>query len=83
MEYRYLIIVYYESLIRNKERTGGEIMTLIIRKTTIYDIEDLLPIQKASFKDDLEKYQDFETNPACETFEKLEENIQNIIILRF
>lgn len=51
-------------------------MTLIIRKSTLDDIEDLLPIQKASFQDDLEKYQDFETNPACETFEKLEENIQ-------
>ncbi len=61
---------------RSKERTSGEIMTLIIRKSTLDDIEDLLPIQKASFQDDLEKYQDFETNPACETFEKLEYNIQ-------
>ena len=51
-------------------------MTLIIRKSTLEDIEDLLMIQKASFQDDLKKYQDFETNPACETSEKLEENIQ-------
>ncbi|MGG4470615.1 GNAT family N-acetyltransferase [Paenibacillus alvei] len=51
-------------------------MTIIIRKSTLEDIEDLLLIQKASFQDDLKIYQDFETNPACETSEKLEENIQ-------
>jgi GNAT superfamily N-acetyltransferase len=51
-------------------------MSLIFRKSTIEDIETLLSIQKASFKEDLEKYEDFETNPACETSEKLAENIK-------
>ena len=51
-------------------------MALIFRKSTMEDIEILLPIQKSSFQEDLEKYEDFETNPACETREKLAENIQ-------
>ncbi|WP_158582402.1 GNAT family N-acetyltransferase [Rummeliibacillus sp. POC4] len=51
-------------------------MALAFRKSTVDDIEILLPIQKASFQEDLEKYEDFETNPACETFEKLAENIK-------
>lgn len=51
-------------------------MALIFRKSTLEDIESLLPIQKASFQEDLEKYEDFETNPACETKEKLAENIK-------
>ncbi|MCW9134130.1 GNAT family N-acetyltransferase [Bacillus paramycoides] len=49
---------------------------MVFRKSTMEDIEILLPIQKASFKEDLEKYEDFETSPACETFEKLAENIK-------
>ncbi|MBD8033966.1 GNAT family N-acetyltransferase [Solibacillus sp. FSL W8-0474] len=51
-------------------------MSLLFRKSKIEDIEILLPIQKASFQEDLEKYEDFETNPACETSEKLAENIK-------
>ncbi|MBT2606386.1 GNAT family N-acetyltransferase [Bacillus sp. ISL-53] len=51
-------------------------MSLVFRKSTMEDIKTLLPIQKASFQEDLEKYEDFGTNPACETPEKLEENIK-------
>ena len=51
-------------------------MALRFRKSTLEDIEKLLPIQKSSFQEDLEKYEDFETNPACETSEKLAENIK-------
>lgn len=51
-------------------------MSLLFRKSTVEDIESLLPIQKASFQEDLEKYEDFKTNPACETYEKLAENIK-------
>lgn len=50
-------------------------MTIIFRKSVLEDINILLSIQKASFQEDLEKYQDYETNPACETPEKLAENI--------
>ncbi|PPA70331.1 GNAT family N-acetyltransferase [Jeotgalibacillus proteolyticus] len=51
-------------------------MSLNFRKSAMEDIDRLLPIQRASFQDDLEKYEDFETNPACETAEKLTENIR-------
>ncbi|WP_419880691.1 GNAT family N-acetyltransferase [Peribacillus sp. B-H-3] len=55
---------------------GGYNMSFVFRKTTMEDIDILLPIQKASFQEDLEKYEDFETNPACESFEKLAQNIK-------
>lgn len=51
-------------------------MALTFRRSTLDDIECLLPIQRASFQEDLEKYEDVETNPACETDEKLAENIR-------
>ncbi|MEH6939908.1 GNAT family N-acetyltransferase [Bacillus sp. JJ664] len=51
-------------------------MSLVFRKSTMDDVNILLTIQKASFQEDLEKYNDKETNPACETFEKLAENIK-------
>ena len=54
----------------------GDNMSLVFRKSTMEDIDLLLPIQKASFQEDLEKYEDFETNPACETGEKLAGNIK-------
>ncbi|MDZ5472395.1 GNAT family N-acetyltransferase [Bacillus sp. 31A1R] len=52
-------------------------MPIVFRKSILDDIEDLLPIQRAAFQEDLEKYEDYETNPACETIEKLTENILN------
>lgn len=51
-------------------------MSLVFRKSTMDDVNTLLTIQKASFQEDLEKYNDKENNPACETFEKLAENIK-------
>ncbi|WP_199880558.1 GNAT family N-acetyltransferase [Bacillus massiliglaciei] len=50
-------------------------MPFIFRTSTLEDITALLAIQQAAFQEDLEKYEDFETSPACETPEKLEENI--------
>jgi GNAT superfamily N-acetyltransferase len=55
---------------------GGYNMSLAFRKSTMEDIDILLSIQKDSFQEDLKKYEDLETNPACETFEKLAENIK-------
>lgn len=51
-------------------------MNLVFRKSQIEDLDELLYIQKLSFKEDLEKYKDYETNPACETYEKLLDNIK-------
>ncbi|OCA90335.1 hypothetical protein A8F94_00045 [Bacillus sp. FJAT-27225] len=51
-------------------------MTIVFRKSVLGDIIHLLSIQKAAFQEDLEKYQDYDTNPACETPEKLAENIK-------
>ncbi|MEW4427777.1 hypothetical protein AB1I68_09950 [Paenibacillus pabuli] len=50
-------------------------MPITFKKSTLEDIETLLLLQKAAFQEDLEKYEDFESNPACETYEKLAENI--------
>ncbi|PAF33813.1 GNAT family N-acetyltransferase [Paenibacillus sp. 7516] len=51
-------------------------MFITFKKSVLEDIETLLLLQKAAFQEDLEKYEDFETNPACETYEKLAENIR-------
>lgn len=58
-------------------------MSLVFRKSTIDDVNALLKIQRASFQEDLEKYKDTETNPACETYDKLAENIRSIIIIQY
>jgi len=50
-------------------------MKLEFRKSIDEDIDELLMIQSQVFQEDLMKYEDFDTNPACETFEKLQENI--------
>lgn len=55
---------------------GGDSMSLVFKKSTMDDVDTLLTIQKNSFREDLEKYEDYETNPACETSEKLAENIK-------
>lgn len=49
---------------------------IFFRKSTLDDIPRLIRIQKAAFHEDLLKYEDFETNPACESFELLKENIE-------
>lgn len=51
-------------------------MSITFKKSTLEDIETLLLLQKAAFQEDLEKYEDFESNPACETYDKLAENIR-------
>jgi len=55
---------------------GGLHLTIVFRKSERADIDALLPIQQAAFQEDLAKYDDVETNPACETYEKLAENIR-------
>jgi ribosomal protein S18 acetylase RimI-like enzyme len=44
---------------------------LVIRRTFIDEAEDILSVQKVAFKEDLETYKDFETNPATEPIKKL------------
>ncbi|GGH50365.1 acetyltransferase [Paenibacillus silvae] len=52
-------------------------MDIYFRESVVEDAPTLLRIQKAAFKDDLLKYEDFDTNPACESIELLEYNIMN------
>lgn len=51
-------------------------MQIHFRQSTFDDIPRLLSIQKAAFLEDLLRYEDFETNPACESFETLKDNIE-------
>ncbi|MCR5480200.1 MAG: GNAT family N-acetyltransferase [Ruminococcus sp.] len=41
------------------------------------DAQALWQMQKAAFADLLEKYQDFKTNPACESVEKVQSRLQD------
>lgn len=50
-------------------------MEVTISKTQLYEIDELLNIQKYCFAEDLSMYEDFETSPVTETREKLESNI--------
>jgi GNAT superfamily N-acetyltransferase len=51
--------------------TGGEILDLIIRRTSTEEAEDILNVQKEAFKADLDEYNDYETSPATEPLKKL------------
>ncbi|WP_339216804.1 GNAT family N-acetyltransferase [Ornithinibacillus sp. FSL M8-0202] len=46
-------------------------MDLIIKKTKITEAKRLLEIQKEAFREDLEKYQDYETSPVNEKIDRL------------
>ncbi|WP_165980316.1 GNAT family N-acetyltransferase [Paenibacillus sp. FSL k6-2145] len=49
---------------------------MIYRPSNKGDIPKLLEIQKEVFEEDLQKYQDYDTNPACETWEKMIKSIE-------
>lgn len=49
---------------------------LSIKRAGLSEAEQLHRIQKEAFQDDLAAYQDFETNPACESVQRMEEKIQ-------
>ncbi|MDF2670157.1 MAG: hypothetical protein K0R67_2463 [Paenibacillus sp.] len=44
---------------------------LSLRRASPHHAEALHRIQKAAFQEDLDTYQDFETNPACETLDQM------------
>lgn len=46
-------------------------MDLTIRRTELSEAEEILSVQREAFKDDLEKYKDFRTNPANEPINRL------------
>lgn len=46
-----------------------------IKRTKHNEIETLLVIQKDAFKEDLKRYQDFESSPATESYERLERKV--------
>ena len=52
-------------------------MNVILVKADIEDSEKLLEIQKICFAPHLERYQDFDTNPALASLEKVKWRIQN------
>lgn len=47
-------------------------MEVKLKKVEQHELEEVHSLQVASFKSLLEKYQDFETNPAAEPIEKIE-----------
>lgn len=52
-------------------------MEIKIQRTNINEAEILLDIQREAFKEDLEKYEDYDTSPATEPIEKLKRKINN------
>ena len=52
-------------------------MDILFKKATLEDAEELLNIQRKSFKEALELYQDFDTNPKFEKIEKISHKIRN------
>lgn len=54
-------------------------MQVAIKKTIKDEVEKLLLIQQEAFADDLKKYQDFETSPVNESFERLVYKVENYL----
>ncbi len=50
-------------------------MNLLLQKCTQPDCEKIQQMQKAAFAALLEKYRDFDTNPACESVERIREKM--------
>jgi len=55
----------------------GLILNILFKKATLEDAEELLAVQRESFKEALELYQDFDTNPKFEKIEKISYKIKN------
>ena len=49
---------------------------MILKKASLEDAEQLHEMQRRSFSQPLQKYQDYETNPAAESLEKTIERLQ-------
>ena len=52
-------------------------MDIVFKKASLEDAKELLMIQRKSFKEALELYQDFDTNPKFEKMEKISYKIKN------
>ncbi|MBM7615879.1 GNAT family N-acetyltransferase [Alkaliphilus hydrothermalis] len=52
-------------------------MELLIKRTNLDEVEELLEIQKSAFHEALERYQDYDTSPATEAKERLQYKIQH------
>ncbi|MNI44561.1 Acetyltransferase (GNAT) family protein [compost metagenome] len=50
---------------------------LTVKRTEIHEADTLRIIQNEAFQEDLAKFQDFETNPACESLERMQYKILN------
>lgn len=50
-------------------------MTLSLRKCDYSDCEKIRQMQKSAFAALLEKYRDYDTNPACESVERIREKM--------
>ena len=52
-------------------------MQIILVKAATDDAEDILAMQKIAFAPLLEKYKDYETNPAAESLDKVKARLQS------
>ena len=52
-------------------------MNIELRRTTIDDIDQIIKMQKESFKSLMNKYHDYEINPYNESYEKVKYKIEN------
>ena len=50
-------------------------MLITLKRASIDDAEEIWRMQKLAFAELLEKYQDYDTNPACETLERVREKV--------
>lgn len=55
----------------------GDIMEIILEKATYKDASFIFDMQQKAFRPLLEKYKDFDTNPANETVDKVITRINN------
>lgn len=52
-------------------------MEILFEKATLEDAEELLEVQRKSFQEALDLYEDYDTNPMFEKIEKISYKIQN------
>ena len=50
-------------------------MNISILRATVADAEEIWRMQREAFAELLERYQDYDTNPACETLERVREKV--------
>ena len=59
------------------EKRGKINMNIELKRVTINDIDEIIKMQKESFKPLLERYNDGDLNPYNESFEKVKYKIEN------